>query len=118
MRALFPIVAVVAIVAIAAGSAHAQSPRVGELARISFPAGSADPNGEVDQQLDEAKAWAARHPEGVIVLDGHATTARLSHDRAVAIRDQLVEAGVDPHQIIIAVFADKGPDVVIWGARQ
>jgi outer membrane protein OmpA-like peptidoglycan-associated protein len=64
----------------------------------------------------------------MIVLDGHADRIgsepvnwTLSLDRAKAVRDQLIDAGVDPDQILIAAFGEDGPrhdrSVVVWATK-
>ena len=91
-----------------------QHARVGELCEIDFPAGSARilATGATDQ-LSEVAGWAKENPDGLVVLDGFADRAsegtapervRLSMQRAVAVRDELVAAGVDPDRIVVAGF--------------
>jgi hypothetical protein len=67
----------------------------------------------------------------LLVLDGHADrrgnaarNIRLSLDRAKAVRNKLLQAGVDPAQLIIAAYGERyAPDnardrkVVVWGTR-
>jgi outer membrane protein OmpA-like peptidoglycan-associated protein len=106
--------------------------RVGQLAELAFASGSAelalDADGKIAEQLDAAITWAHDHPDGLIVLDGHADptgprlfNVRLSLRRAKAVRAHLVAGGIDPVQIVIAAFGDDGPrhdrSVVIWGTR-
>ena len=110
----------------------AQHPRVGQLAKVRFATGSADivfdPSGKVAAKLNEAAAWADQHPDGLIVLDGHADppgtaafNARLSLERAKAVRERLITAGVNPDQIVLAAFGEAGPahvrSVVVWGTQ-
>lgn len=94
-----------------------QHPRVGQLAELTFAPGSAELAVEVDarfrDKLGQAIAWAEEHPDGLLVLDGHADPAgeqarnvRLSLRRARAVRDQLVAAGANPDQIVIAAFGE------------
>jgi outer membrane protein OmpA-like peptidoglycan-associated protein len=111
MKTLFPIIAALAVAPPAAA-------QVGRLARVEFSPGSA---AIAEQRLDDVVAWAAENPDGLIVLDGHAghrEDVRLSLDRAKAVRDRLVKAGVDPDQIVIAVFGNAAErSVVVWGER-
>lgn len=110
-----------------------QHPRVGQLAEVKFAAGSAevvfDTDGRVAARLDQAASWAHENPDGLVVLDGHADVVgtepvnlRLSLERAKAVRERLVSAGVDPDQIIIAAFGEDGPrhdrSVVVWATRK
>lgn len=126
MKALFPIITALAIAAPAAAQEPPRHTQVGRLARIAFQPGSA--NLGDDQKLDEVATWAMQNPDGLIVLDGHADRSgehrdnvRLSLDRAKSVKQQLVKAGVDPDQIVIAAFGDRGPradrTVVVWATR-
>ena len=109
-----------------------QHPRVGQLAEVAFAPGSAalafDPDARLADKLGQVLAWAREHPDGLLVLDGHAdptgtaaSNVRLSLDRAKAVRDQLITAGANPDQIVVAAFGEDGPrrdrSVVIWGTR-
>jgi outer membrane protein OmpA-like peptidoglycan-associated protein len=107
-------------------------PRVGQLTALTFAPGSAeivfDSNGKVAAKLDLAASWAHENPRGLVVLDGHADRAgsepvnlHLAMQRAKAVRDRLLDAGVDPGQIVVAAFGEDGPrhdrSVVIWATR-
>jgi outer membrane protein OmpA-like peptidoglycan-associated protein len=109
---------------------RSQNPRVGQLAELAFAPGAAElpiTQREVTQhQLGKVAAWAFENPEGVVVIDGHAdregdraANVRLSMARARAVRDQLVEVGVDIDRIVIAAYGEKRAkrSVVIWGTR-
>ena len=122
----------VATIAHAQPKNASQHPRVGHLAELTFAHGSAevvfDTDGKVAAKLDRAASWAHENPDGMIVLDGHADRTgsepinlRLSLDRAKAVRERLIGAGVDPDQILIAAFGEDGPrhdrSVVVWATR-
>jgi len=107
-------------------------PRVGQLAELTFAQGSAeiefDSDGKVAAKLDRAASWAHENPDGLVVLDGHAdrvgsepANLQLSMQRAKAVRDTLITAGVDPGQIVVAAFGEDGPrhdrSVVVWATR-
>ena len=107
-------------------------PRVGQLAAVTFAHGSAevvfDTNGNMAAKLNKAASWANENPDGMIVLDGHAdpigsepVNLRLSMERAKAVRERLVTAGVDPDQIVIAAFGEDGSrrdrSVVVWATK-
>src|SRR6185436_13959649 len=92
-------------------------PRVGQLAELTFAHGSAeivfDSDGKVAAKLDRAASWAHENPGGLVVLDGHAdrigserVNLHLSMQRAKAVRDQLIAAGVDPGQLVVAAFGE------------
>ncbi|HZJ62638.1 MAG TPA: OmpA family protein, partial [Kofleriaceae bacterium] len=62
------------------------------------------------------------------VLDGHAdrvgsepVNLHLSMQRAKAVRDRLIAAGVDPDQLVVAAFGEHGHrherTVVVWATR-
>jgi outer membrane protein OmpA-like peptidoglycan-associated protein len=118
--------------------------RVGQLAALEFAPGSAvlapaslalaataTTGSASTDPLAAAIAWADLHPQGVLVLDGHADpdgpagaraqNAQLPLRRAKAVRARLVAVGVNPEQIVIAAFGD-GPrrdrSVVVWGATR
>jgi outer membrane protein OmpA-like peptidoglycan-associated protein len=97
------------------------------LAVLRFERGSAALATAHGEELCKVAAWAQRNPEGVLVIDGHADregtrteTVRLSLARARAVQHVLVEAGLNPDQIVIAAFdtakSDRG--VVVWGTRE
>ena len=107
-------------------------PRVGHLAALMFEPGSAeivfDSDGKVAAKLDRAASWAHENPGGLVVLDGHAdqvgpepSNLQLSMQRAKAVRDRLIAAGVDPGQLVVAAFGEHGPrhdrSVVLWATR-
>jgi len=126
------------LIASVATAAHAQPknasqhPRTGLLAEVAFTRGSADvvfdTNGKVAAKLDRVASWAHENRDGMIVLDGHADRSgsepvnlKLSLDRAKAVRERLIGAGVDPGQILIAAFGEDGPrhdrSVVVWATK-
>ena len=127
--------AFVLVVAAAAGTASADNQKTsqhpGELAAFQFSRGSATVAIDEDgTSLDAVIAWLDAHPDGLIVLDGHANDAgaaranlKLSFERAKAVRTELVLAGVDPDHIVVAAFGANGPAstrdrrVVAWGSR-
>lgn len=108
-------------------------PRVGQLAELRFERGSAAilKADREENRLGHAAAWAQEHPDGLVVLDGHADetgtaarNVRLSLQRAKAVRQELIGIGVDPEQIVIAAYGERAPRkalprraVVIWGTR-
>ena len=107
-------------------------PRVGQLAELTFAPGSAeivfDSDGKVAAKLDRAASWAHENPGGLVVLDGHAdrvgsepVNLHLSMQRAKAVRDRLIAAGVDPDQLVVAAFGEHGQrherTVVVWATR-
>ncbi|MBC7974156.1 MAG: OmpA family protein, partial [Myxococcales bacterium] len=99
----------------------------GQLAALTFAKGSAALPADCNEtgEIAGVVSWAAEHPDGLIVLAGHADPEasqaqglRISVRRAKAVRGLLVAAGTNPEQIVIAAFdADGARDrsVVIWG---
>ncbi|CAN5851748.1 hypothetical protein BH11MYX3_BH11MYX3_03300 [soil metagenome] len=66
-------------------------------------------------------AWAAEHPDGVVLVHGHAdargpASSPRAFARARAVRDRLIGLGVDPDHIITAAFATHDGKVIVWGA--
>lgn len=137
MKAILTTICIIVAGALVGAPAFAQSrhPRIGELATFTFVRGSADFVVRADEPLardiGEIAAWAQENPDGLLVLDGHAdrrgsapSNIRLSLDRAKSVRDKLLEAGVDPAQIVIAAYGEKHAfenthdrKVVVWGTR-
>lgn len=121
----------IAVSLMAASTVEAQSrTRVGRLAQVTFESGSAQipvkQRERIQLELGRVAAWALDNPDGVVVVDGHAdargsrsANVRLSLQRAKHVRDQLVAAGVDPDQIVIAAMGERGEKrrVVVWGTR-
>lgn len=125
---------VVVAIALGASPALAQEPslhpRIGQLAELTFPRGSADLAPGTEQPLGTIAAWARQNPDAHVVLDGHADrtgaaplNVKLSLRRATAVREQLVLLGVDPDMIVVAAYGEAGPQkrnnrrVVVWGTR-
>jgi len=131
MKPFFPAVVALALGLTASAGADqrtSQSARVGELGSVEFAHGSAALGPEAD--LAMVADWAYDHPDGLVVLDGHAdptgardVNLRLSFARAKAVREKLTNLGVDPDHIVIAAFGKDGPQsardrrVVAWGTR-
>lgn len=116
----------------ALASPSSSQPTVGRLAELTFEVGSAELalDDEVTRKLGSIAAWADDHPDGLVVVDGHADkrgpssyNVRLSLQRAQTVRYQLVELGVDPEQLVVAAYGERAPRartnrrVVVWGAR-
>lgn len=112
-----------AVMLLCAATAHAE-PGAGSgapLATLSFAPGSST---LAEADLGTALRWALAHPDGLVVIDGHAdpspsaTGPRIALARAKAVRAALIAAGTNPHQIILAAFdgarGDRG--AVVWGA--
>lgn len=136
MKALLTAIAFLAgVLAGAPAFAQSQHPRIGELATFTFQRGSADFIVRADEpsarDVGEIAAWAQENPDGLLVLDGHAdrrgsapANMRISLDRAKAVRDKLIQAGIDPVQIVVAAYGEKHAaenrhdrKVVVWGTR-
>ncbi len=135
MKTLLTTTVALALAATSTASADPSSsqpthPAVGQLAAFEFTHGSAALHPEIDEGLDQVVGWAFDHPDGLVVLDGHAdptgptnVNLRLSFARAKAVREKLLNLGVDADHIVIAAFGEGGPQsardrkVVAWGTR-
>jgi outer membrane protein OmpA-like peptidoglycan-associated protein len=101
--------------------------RIGHLGEVRFGRGSSElpvlQRERTQRTLGVIAAWAIENPDALVVLDGYGEgsrprAVRLSLARAQTVKDSLVEAGVDPDQIVIAGYATGArPRVVIWGTR-
>ena len=119
----------------AVGQVPSAPPRVGQLVEVPFAVGSAQlpPRALLPPLLGPVAAWTHAHPDGLVVLDGHADSSgspagnlRISMRRAETVRDALVALGVDPDRIVIAAYGDAAPSqlgaahdrrVCVWGTR-
>lgn len=87
--------------------------KVGE--NILFPAnGSRLMGAKAMAALNEVKAILDENPQGVIVIEGYASAdgseqynQKLSEKRAQAVKDKLVELGVDPSRLEVAAFGES-----------
>jgi len=59
--------------------------------------------------------WSHEHPTGTIVLDGNTDpigtatyNIRLAARRAESVRDKLISMGVEPEQVVIAIYGEYG----------
>jgi hypothetical protein len=104
-----------------------QHPRVGELAKIDFIAGSARLSVDYNRKLGEIVGWAQTYPDGMLVINGFAAPGEkvkegdvvLSLHRAEVVRDGLIDQGIDPDRIVIAAFGARGAArAVVWGTRE
>ena len=84
--------------------------------------------------LAAAAAFAAEHPDTLIVLDAHCDrigtapyNVRLAIRRADAVRDQLIALGVPRGQVVMAIYGEDGPRratyaedrrVTMWPTRE
>jgi hypothetical protein len=91
---------------------------VGQLAELAI-----DPEApEIECDVAAAiVAWFAEHPDGVVLVHGHGdargpASGQRAFARARAVREQLIELGVDPDHIITAAFATPDGKVIVWGA--
>ncbi len=83
---------------------------------ISFPDGGADLTDDAKARLDEILATNQIKAGGAITLGGHTDSAgldsanlRASKKRADAVRDWLVDHGVDKERIEVIAFGEQNP---------
>jgi outer membrane protein OmpA-like peptidoglycan-associated protein len=70
-------------------------------------------DGEASEKLKAIAEWARCHPKQAVILEGFADprgtqkyNVGLSARRAVAVRSKLIEMGVRPTQLVIAVYGE------------
>ncbi len=95
-----------------------ETPNVGQI--VSF---AIDPDAPWIGRGDAAAilAWLAEHPDGIVLVHGHAdasgtASSRRAFARARVVRAELIELGVDPDHIIASAFATRDGKVIVWGA--
>lgn len=84
--------------------------------RVFFAETSADLGSRARTVLSAQARWLKRHPEVPAVVEGHADDqgtreqdAALAERRAVAVRDRLLEEGVEPGRIVMRAFGRDRP---------
>jgi outer membrane protein OmpA-like peptidoglycan-associated protein len=85
--------------------------------RVFFANGSAELGQRARIVLAAQARWLAGHPELKAVVEGHADDgtlpadqmAKLSEARAMAVRDRLVEEGIDSSRLSITALGRKAP---------
>jgi outer membrane protein OmpA-like peptidoglycan-associated protein len=88
--------------------------RLGEL---RFESGSASLETMAQQRaIEDAARWLAEHPDRMLFIEGHtdrrgswSANVDLSHQRAAAVRDELLRAGVDPMRLIVVARSESEP---------
>ena len=84
--------------------------------RVFFADGSDDVGGRGRRVLREKAAWLQRYPQVFVRIEGYADDAgsdemnsAVALRRAEAVRDELVQAGLAPTRMHIAVFGRETP---------
>lgn len=84
---------------------------------VDFDYASADLSSTAQAQIQRSIEFLAKHPADRIVLEGHTDrsgTLAFNEDlatlRAVRVRDALIDAGIAPDRVVVAVFADQQAD--------
>ena len=72
--------------------------------------------GKVMDALEEVKAILEANPEGVVIIEGHASedgsesyNLKLSENRANSVREKLIELGVDAARLEISAMGETSP---------
>ncbi len=93
-----------------------EPPSVGQLAAFALDL-------EAPRIADGAAivAWFEAHPEGVVLVHGHADASgrgdvRRAFARAKLVCEHLIGLGVDPDHIVTAAYATPDGKVIVWGA--
>jgi outer membrane protein OmpA-like peptidoglycan-associated protein len=83
---------------------------------LFFDTASAELKPGADVELKKLADWARCHTQGAIILEGFADprgsqqyNARLSAQRAGAVRQQLINMGVQSDKIVVVAFGENGP---------
>lgn len=107
--------------ALALAIAGSSAPAAAQVVRSSFDpiyfaTDSAELRGAAADAIAAAAAWIADHPDGRLVVEGHADrrgaaayNQALSRQRAEAVRDALVAAGVPVGKIAIVASGEAEP---------
>ena len=120
-----------ALLAVIGGPRAAPAETLGE---VHFRFDSSALATSASASLADAAAFAAQHPDTLIVLDAHCDAigtapynVRLAIRRADAVRDQLVALGVPRGQVVAAIYGEDGPRrathaedrrVTLWPTRE
>lgn len=85
--------------------------------RVFFGNGSADLSSSTKAALRRNAAWLQQHPDKSVTVEGHANTLgnsaanqALSETRAAAVKDYLVEQGVDASRISVEAYGSDRPE--------
>lgn len=83
---------------------------------VRFEPGRAEPIARDDTDVDAMGKWLARHPDAVVVVDGHADASggedlnlALSHRRARRVAAWFEAAGVDRSRMLVRGFGEYAP---------
>ena len=84
----------------------------------AFSSGAAAPRAVDEATLSAFKAWVDAHPDAGIVIEGYASVdgssrsnLRLSHARARAVRQRLVNQGVNKKRFTLQAFGEYRPSL-------
>lgn len=95
---------------------HGCAPPRGLLTTVTFPAGRDTLTAGARRSLDGIVAVFRRHPRVAVVLAGHADergqpgpNRRLAQSRAEAVREYLIEQGVDPDRLVARGYGEDRP---------
>lgn len=112
------ITVVVGLLTIIAAVAHAEE-RVrtldsAPLGVVSFERGSSRVEQESLREVQAVADWQARHPDALLVVEGHAShqgsstrNLRISEARTDAVRTALTLAGADPRRMVAVAHGDR-----------
>ncbi|NVB85052.1 MAG: OmpA family protein [Kofleriaceae bacterium] len=99
--------------AVAHGETRERTLDSAPLGVISFDRASARIQQEAMIDIEEAAEWQARHPEALLLLEGHTSrqgssrrNVRISEARTDAVRTALIRAGADPERMMAVAYSD------------
>jgi hypothetical protein len=111
-----------AVAMLAAAPAGAEPNRpypAGVMCELTFRPDSTQVSSSAAPELSRVASWAVENPSGFVVIDGYpdnAETPGIAAGRTIAVRDVLMNAGVDEGQIILASYKSPRNErrVRIW----
>ena len=93
-----------------------ESPQAPSLEPVFFDFGSASLDPQDLEQLGQAAIWLRTHPDQRIVIEGHTDAVgtsqynlALGEQRARAVRDYLIQLGVDEERLVISSRGEEQP---------
>jgi hypothetical protein len=114
MRATFAVGLLTIIQTVAHGEPRERTPDRPPWSVVMFERSSSRVPQESMTDVEDVAAWQARHPDALIVLEGHTSrqgsssrNVRTSEARTAAVRSALIRAGADPDRMVAVAYSDS-----------